>query len=169
MTPQPERTEGGCAPSGGRSWSYTVHASGPDFFTPINQKEQGQMEYIFKCLFWVTMGTGEIVKPKVQLSCSLSTLIWEGKQLHFCFFTLQLPATYFQGFKKPFLFPPAGSRSRFLWEHGDQSGQSRAAMDVIHCCEERSLPAPCSFPLIFMEQLYLREVFQSLAALLQSC
>lgn len=72
-------------------------------FTSINRKEQGHTERIFKCRFWVTMATGETVKPKVQLSCSLFHINLGRKRASFPPF--RTPVSWgvcFQGFKQQF-------------------------------------------------------------------
>lgn len=99
---QAESGEGHCAPSGGQSWSRTgcmgcasLHIHQP--------KEQGHTERIFKCRFWVTMATGETVKPKVQLSCSLFHINLGRKIASFP--PSHTPVSWdvcFQGFKKQF-------------------------------------------------------------------
>lgn len=122
----------------------TREASPARDFASINQKERGQMECMLKCHFWVTMATGELVKPKVQLSCPLFHINLGRRATSFPPFPTPVSwCVYFEGFKKRLqLEVPAG----FCGSTATRETSSQAALDVLNCRGEISLPPRCSLP-----------------------
>lgn len=162
-TSHPASAPGRGAPSGGQPWSRTAASPGPGRIHQ-SQEQQGQTEYIFKGLFSVTMATGQIVKLKVGWSCTLFPIKLGRETTSFplsrnCSFR----GCRFSGFRRAVRFPPTGEpRQVSVGAPGTRAARSQAALDVINCREEMSLPPHCPFPRIFMEQLFLREVSETL-------
>ena len=104
------------------------------------------------------LATGEIVKHKVRSSFSLLHINSGRKTTSFLHFPHSSFLVHvFSVFQEAVDLFSNRSPRRFLWEHGDQNSQFQAALDVINCPEETSLPPHCSLPQVFVEQLCLRE------------
>lgn len=99
------------------------------------------MECMLKCRLWVTMATGETVKPNIQLSCPLFHVTLGRKATSFPPFRTPVSwCVWFEGFKKRLqLEVPAGFRGSLA----TREASSQAAPDVLNCREEMSPPPRC--------------------------